>query len=169
MQARLAEVYETENPRTHTEAMLKAGYSPASARASAKDLRDRPGVKHATEALQARQRDKARGLDRMIQRGIEDPTAFDSLPAYDQVVTALKAVELKSKLNVEPETGDADRYLRQLKVKNATRRYWYIRMHVTGIGPLGWRAPQHLVVDPENTLHNTTSETTIDAQVVDSE
>lgn len=72
LQTRLAEVYATQNPRSHTEALLKAGYSPATARSSAARQRSLAGVQNAATALQRRQagqRDKARGI---LHRGLDE-------------------------------------------------------------------------------------------------
>ncbi len=108
-QVRLAELSLTFDPETQTLAEIceKAGYSRTTALAAARQTLNSIGVKRATEALQLRQADSARGLMGIYQAGAATSSEdLKQLDPRDRLAATFKAVELAHSLgeNVE-QTG----------------------------------------------------------------
>lgn len=167
LQARLAEVYANEKPRTHTEALIKAGYSAKTARSGALDIRERPGVVSSLEKREARKLDKARGLDGIIQRSIEKPELLDDVEPRDRLLIGMQAYKLRHEIgDVQEEgSGDAFRVWRRNHIRSLYSRLR--RMETLGIGPLGWRKPTHSQLRDEH--NNVTIELTATDNGVSSE
>lgn len=84
--------------------MLKAGYSPATARSDALDIRERPGVRNALEKIQRDKADSARGLVGMAQRLLGDAEAGkDAIDPRDKYAIAVKLMELANTLGLHIE------------------------------------------------------------------
>jgi len=89
-------------PRCETayEALVKAGYSPKTARSDPRDIRERTGVVRATAAIEARQRDRASGIKAKTFDEIE--ARIDSKEASDVLLLGA----LKTTHEIEQSLGD---------------------------------------------------------------
>jgi hypothetical protein len=98
------------------EALQKAGYSLKTARASALRTRESAGVKLATEALEKRRADSARGLAGMAQRALAaGAEKLDDLGTQEKLGFGLKAMELAHTLGENLEAhGDGDAWKRRV-------------------------------------------------------
>jgi hypothetical protein len=114
-QWRLAAIY----PRAESayQALIQAGYAKTTAAKQSSIILDGIGVKRATETLQARQLDSARGFMGLSRRALEKgEKQLDSLSPEDQLGLSLKAAELASKLgeNLE-QVGDSNSWRARLR------------------------------------------------------
>ena len=148
-QERLAEALLDPTTKTKADALLKAGYSPVSARANPGRQIALAGTQNALAARQARQRDKARGLHALAERALADPTLIDALEPRDRLAFGLSAMKTAAELGVEPDPGDRERFKAWKRRRLVRCRSMFVRMYVSGVGPLGWRVPQDVVLSPD--------------------
>lgn len=147
-QERLAEALLDPTVKTKREALLRAGYSPATAKGMPGPTLARVGAKRAVEAHRARQRDKARGLHALAEKALDDPTLIDALEPRDRLAFGLQAMKTANELGIEPDPGDRERFRAWKRRRLARSRSMFVRMYVSGIGPLGWHGPQDVVLSP---------------------
>lgn len=142
-QERLAAALLDPNIKSKTEAMLRAGY----AKSTALTQQGRSSVSVGTQAVVerhiAKRRDKARGLDAIIEKTIERPELVDNLDPIDKLAVGMKALQLRADLGVEPERGDADRW--KEKHRRIAKRYLRFALWVL--------RPQHVVLSPATSEH----------------
>ena len=98
-QERLAEAYSDPSVKTHTQALMRAGYSKSVAEKQQKAIRERAGSLEALERAQARAGETARGI-RVKALGI----AARTLPSIDDPVTALQAAGIAA--SIEEKVGE---------------------------------------------------------------
>lgn len=97
------------------QALIQAGYRPATARSDALTIREAPGVKRAAEAIAASQADRARGIVGKGVAALESANISD-LTSLEKLQFGLKAVEVGHNLGENLErAGSADAWKQRLR------------------------------------------------------
>jgi len=156
-QERLAAILaDTKNPpKSRADALIRAGYSKATAYGNATRQIELAGTQIAIAEKAASRSDKARGLKAIGDRALSKPELIDTLEPRDRFAVGIQALKTANELGVEQEAGDED------AVRVWKREFLHAvfprlqRMHVTGVGPLGWRATQHVVLSPSDNAAST--------------
>ena len=132
-------------PRCETayDALLKAGYSPKTARGLPGRIIAGIGTGLATVAIQSQQRDSARGLVGMANKALTQGAArMDELDTQEKLGFGLKAMELAHALGEHViETGDGDRHRYRM------RRAIALAYH---FGRVAASRPQDVVLSPSH-------------------
>lgn len=115
-QERLAEAILDPNIKTKQAALLKAGYSPATARAAAGRQLELAGTQNALQARRARQRDKAREIEEVAGERAIEALKRETDPA---VLVQSWATGRKGRFEYPDEDGPGDRDEAQRKYKRA--------------------------------------------------